>query len=158
MGSYSQALKEGRSMSKAASIPVDSFRSAVDSFPGITERDFFRGYVECASWCGHVLDCPDSEMKSPDELGEPYAPQVWERFRLDCRNFIDETRELLDEAVALGRGWDSLGHDFWLSRNGHGAGFFDRGREEVWRKLQTAAKVHGEAHFYLSDGLIHCHE
>lgn len=39
---------------------------------------------------------------------------------------------------------ETAGSDFWLSRNGHGAGFFDRGNEAVFARLQEAASVYGE--------------
>ena len=44
-------------------------------------------------------------------------------------------------------GMPNAGHDFWLSRNGHGAGFFDRGKrksgvcEIVSRPIATSAAM-----------------
>jgi hypothetical protein len=43
---------------------------------------------------------------------------------------------------------ECAGTDFWLSRNGHGAGFFDRGDDPVFRRLQDAARVYGETYVY----------
>lgn len=45
---------------------------------------------------------------------------------------------------------ECAGHDFWLSRNGHGAGFFDRSdvSEDVRERLQEAAHV-GEFNLYV---------
>lgn len=39
----------------------------------------------------------------------------------DCAKFVEQAGNLLE-------GWDDeqIGHDFWLTRNGHGAGFWDR--------------------------------
>lgn len=34
------------------------------------------------------------------------------------------------------------GGDFWLSRNGHGSGFFCRGDEEFWDELQDIAQAY----------------
>jgi hypothetical protein len=39
----------------------------------------------------------------------------------------------------------SAGHDFSLSRNGHGAGYFDRGYGELGDRLQDAARVYGSS-------------
>jgi hypothetical protein len=52
---------------------------------------------------------------------------------------------------------NSLGHDIWLSRNGHGAGFFDRGYDiDIEKKLMDAAHQIGEDNLYLGDdGLLH---
>lgn len=47
--------------------------------------------------------------------------------------------------------WDSFGIDFWLSRNGHGAGFFDRGLNDVGEKLQAAANTFGSSEVYAGD-------
>jgi hypothetical protein len=43
------------------------------------------------------------------------------------------------------------GHDFWLTRNGHGAGFWDRGLGDLGERLSKAAKVYGEVYLYPGD-------
>ena len=43
------------------------------------------------------------------------------------------------------------GHDFWLTRNGHGAGFWDRGLGERGDRLTNAAHVYGACDLYLGD-------
>jgi hypothetical protein len=54
--------------------------------------------------------------------------------------------------------YDQLGHDFWLSRNGHGTGFKDRGLGDLGDKLHELAKTHGSCHLYLGDdGRIYSH-
>ena len=43
--------------------------------------------------------------------------------------------------------WSRVGHDFWLTRNGHGAGFWDRTDclpEEARDRLTAAAERYGE--------------
>lgn len=47
--------------------------------------------------------------------------------------------------------WDSFGIDFWFSRNGHGAGFFDRGLNSIGDKLQNAAWTFGNTYIYEND-------
>ncbi len=46
------------------------------------------------------------------------------------------------------------GHDFWLTRNGHGAGFWD-GDYEKGDELTSASKPYGEEGLYVSRGKIH---
>ena len=48
--------------------------------------------------------------------------------------------------------WDAeqIGHDFWLTRNGHGAGFWDRGRP-FGDELTRIAESFGTADIYLGD-------
>lgn len=47
------------------------------------------------------------------------------------------------------------GHSFWLSRNGHGAGFFDWSHPallgEACSRLQDAARVYGTVDLYVGD-------
>ena len=46
---------------------------------------------------------------------------------------------------------ERLGHDFWLTRNGHGAGFWDRGLGELGQKLTEATKTFGTSDLYIGD-------
>jgi hypothetical protein len=48
------------------------------------------------------------------------------------------------------------GYDFWLTRNGHGAGFWDRGYGEAGDKLTAFSEKFGEANLYVGDdGMIY---
>jgi hypothetical protein len=94
----------------------------------------------------------------------------------DCEKFFQENEKdliLVSESEAYqgladhedneGGGWHALvGHDFWLSRNGHGTGFFDRafndkpGIEEAFERLQDAAESFGGVWSTVGDdGEIH---
>lgn len=44
-----------------------------------------------------------------------------------------------------------MGHDLWLTRNGHGAGFWDRGLGELGDALSEIARGMGEVHLILGD-------
>ena len=47
---------------------------------------------------------------------------------------------------------EQLGHDIWLSRNHHGAGFFDRGYDnDIEKILMDSAHKLGEIDIYLGD-------
>lgn len=50
----------------------------------------------------------------------------------DCRKFLDAVGTLADQAIAL-RGYSAcqFGADFWLTRCGHGAGYWDRDELKV---------------------------
>lgn len=51
---------------------------------------------------------------------------------------------------------ERAGHDFWLTRNGHGAGFWDGDWPEAGDRLTAASKAFGECHPYVGDdGQIH---
>ena len=49
-------------------------------------------------------------------------------------------------------------HDFWLTRNKHGAGFWDGDwAPEVGKRLTDAAHAYGSCDLYVGDdGMVHC--
>lgn len=77
------------------------------------------GYVECMEWA----DCgPDHETNEIE-----WSTTVAEKAVFDCAAFIAKIPDALAEALSAIEYTDQrLGHDFWLTRNGHGAGFWDR--------------------------------
>lgn len=117
--------------------------------PGMVDK-FFAAYLECALWSS--MD--DSDDSGGEPLDSNYSPDdipedVRERLRAECIDFIAANCETLDKTGA-----DSAqhGHDFWLTRNGHGAGFWDRGYGGVGRELTEAAHVYGSVDLYVADG------
>ena len=51
---------------------------------------------------------------------------------------------------------EQAGHDFLLTRDRHGAGFWDRGLGERGDRLTTAAHPYGDSGFYVGDdGQVH---
>ena len=104
---------------------------------------FVDGYIECALWS--TTDLFDLSDKSLEQLGHSKhsieEPTLLQMIR-DCLYFNLRNHELLDEAYEDGYKQSQAGHDFWLSRNGHGAGFFDHagwGDDTIWDKLQHSA-------------------
>jgi NAD/NADP transhydrogenase alpha subunit len=65
----------------------------------------------------------------------------------DCQQFQADNAELLAQVGTI----KQHGHDFWLTRNGHGAGFWDRGYGEIGRKLTDAAHAWGSSDIYIGD-------
>lgn len=111
--------------------------------------DFYSAYVECALWSSNCENDPDGgpgdpldKEHGPDDL----SPETARRMRADAAEFFLQARELIEE-----KGPSAAGHDFWLTRNGHGAGFWDGDWPENGDKLTTIAEVFGEVHLYLSD-------
>jgi len=49
-------------------------------------------------------------------------------------------------------GYSQAGHDLWLTRNGHGAGFWDRDLGEAGDKLTELSKEMGELTLLQGDG------
>jgi hypothetical protein len=44
-----------------------------------------------------------------------------------------------------------IGHNFWLTRNGQGTGFWDRGNGDIDDKLTELCRPYGEQYLYVGD-------
>lgn len=91
-----------------------------------------------------------------EELGEAsvydIAEEAMKQIVDDCRKFQVDNALALTEAYEAGMSDNQAGHDFWLTRNGHGAGFWDGDwPEPMAAKLDEASKAFGEANPYLGD-------
>jgi len=87
---------------------------------------FITAYIECALWAS--IEGPDDTPMDRDYGLEDFAESTVQSIRLDCEQFIREQAEVLDYVDSTGEHGDTYamaGHDFWLTRNGHGAGFWD---------------------------------
>lgn len=100
---------------------------------------FTRAYLEAALWTSDP-DPGSGEWSEHDEWTiENIAPAAFDEAIEDCRAFQEAHADDLAQA-----GDDAQnGHDFLLTRNGHGAGFWDRGYGDVGRRLTDAAHVYG---------------
>jgi hypothetical protein len=117
-------------------------------------------YVDTALWSTNA-DHLDPEGTGAagamdDHYGaEDIAPEALESMRADLADFIHhaDPRALECWRDELGEG--AIGHDFWLTRNGHGAGFWDRFTAEpdasYGRHLTEKAKPYGESYVYAGD-------
>ena len=82
------------------------------------------------------------------------APETKAQLTADCASFWYRMYYYLEPANQTP---EQAGHDFWLTRNGHGAGFWDGDWPKPWDDLLTTlAKSYGEFNTYLGDdGLIY---
>ena len=119
-------------------------------------------YLECAIWT--------EEERLKEENTEGYEREIKNIIPdadLNIHNFSDNSKIKAYEDIKLflkyagnavdGIDEEQLGHDIWLSRNGHGAGFFDRGYDDKIEKiLMDSAHKIGSADIYLGDdGLLY---
>jgi hypothetical protein len=108
------------------------------------------GYQACATWSTVPLSAIDSDRSFDDLRVCDWTPEADAECRADCERFIRENlAALLRVTDASDYTWERVGHDLWLSRNGHGAGFFGRvrsgdPREDDFDALQAAASALGE--------------
>jgi hypothetical protein len=114
---------------------------------------FVRAYLECALWTS------DPEPGS----GEWSEHDAWTIDRIpaecikraidDCSAFRETYRADLE---AIGASDEQNGHDFWLTRNRHGAGFWDRGYDDtIARRLTDGAHAYGDCDVYSARGWIY---
>ena len=109
---------------------------------------FFQAYVECALWSS--TDDNDQPLDKNYGIGD-LAPATIATMQDDCLAFQQANGE------AIGSEWKQAGHDFWLTRNRHGAGFWDGDWSEPAASILTsAAHAFGECNLYIGDdGLIY---
>lgn len=105
---------------------------------------FTTGYLDSAEWLlPEYIDQNDSILLDRDKL-RGWTQKSIRAAKRDCREFQRANAYLLAQYCELsGRTMESAGIDFWLSRNGHGAGYFDRGNESVFNELQDRAREYG---------------
>lgn len=115
----------------------------------------FDGYVECALWSTSV--CPtDDPDETPEPLDADYESGDIHQDTLDemLTDVVGFVSEYWGDVSTLHPG--SVGHDFWLTREGHGAGFWDRGLGVVGDRLTEACKSYGGYDLYIGDdGMVH---
>ncbi len=109
--------------------------------------EFTRQYVETALWSSNDdHDQPLDKNYGHEDIDDATLAQMI----ADCAAFQFTHGDRMDRDRNQDR--SDGGHDFWLTRNGHGAGFWDGD----WGKhdgdiLSGASKQFGEVNLYVTD-------
>ena len=115
---------------------------------------FTLAYITCALWSSNDESTPEGgEPMDRNYSIEDMTVSCLLRMQADCNKF----RILVKGHLAICPGTDEQnGHDFWLTRNGHGAGFWDRGYDEpIGKVLTNCSKLSfGEANLYIHGGKV----
>ncbi len=113
-----------------------------------------RASLGTALWAG--LDWTDPNADNPAPLDDSYnvddvSPEALAELTRDLTDFTEaNAADLADLDPA------QVAHDFYLTRNHHGAGFWDRGLGDAGDRLTTAAHVYGTSELYPGDdGLLY---
>lgn len=71
----------------------------------------------------------------------------------ECGDFRELVSESLTRAKSIVPTYDDTqaGIDFWMTRNGHGCGYWDRGLGQVGTELTKWAKSYGSMYLYIND-------
>src|SRR6266700_7290935 len=118
-------------------------------------EDMLHGYITTALWSS----TDNSDESGGEPLDANYGPSdiaasSLKSMRKDVVKFVRANKKALAEYAEhlQYKGEDgvyfSAGHDLWLTRNGHGAGFWDRdygGRDDIGEKLTAGAKKLGQS-------------
>lgn len=90
-------------------------------------------YLEAALWTAELDSRNISEVSLPSR----------QKAEADIDRFVEKAGALLD-----GMDETQIGHDFWLTRNGHGAGFWDRGLGKIGDELTKICKEFREMNVF----------
>lgn len=114
------------------------------------------GYIDAIEF----TECsPDSEFTE----GAQFSYDITKEAEEVCTAFYELFKPCLERAMVNNTGytWQGVGHDLWLTRNGHGAGFWDRklgsfGGYDIGDCLSEACKMLGDCCLYEGDdGLLY---
>lgn len=115
----------------------------------MTMDDFTIAYIEAALWSSTTED--ETPM---DEVYDVYDIEAESLLKIqaECAEFQAKHAGLLTQAGTS----EQNGHDFWLTRNHHGAGYWDRGYpKHIGDALTKSANKAGERCLYIAGGKVH---
>lgn len=106
-----------------------------------------KSYLEAALWADSEDGNPDFEGKTIYDFDSLSVEQA----KKDIADFMSKASQIApDELASYDK--SNLGHNIWLSRNGHGAGFFDDNND----KLQDIARnMQGKDIYVGDDGKVY---
>ncbi len=96
-----------------------------------------------------VEDFTEEAVDEADEELQVFLQRVDEAVQVE-EDHEEETQTFEDRDFEAG----DLAHDFWLTRNGHGTGFWDKPEmygARLARTFSGIAKSFGEKHVYVND-------
>ena len=105
-------------------------------------RDILAAYLEAAIW---------ADLKA-DDGGSIEGYAIWEFAQDSIFDAVADVDKFIQQAGPLLDGWAAaqIGHDLWLTRNGHGAGFWDRDLTNK-DELTAIAEKFGTRGIYVGD-------
>lgn len=125
---------------------------SAEAFDGLDA--FTQGYVEAIYWTECNSDNPELEDATMTDL----APEALAAIVADCAAFQADCAVSLQEAYAhetVAYDEHRAGVDYWLTRNGHGAGFWDRGLGAIGDRLSDACRRSSVGVYRGDDGLVY---
>jgi len=104
---------------------------------------FTCSYIEAALWSS--TDNEEEPLAANYDIND-IEPATLAEMAKDCRQFQAKHADLIGDEL------EQAGHDFWLTRNRHGAGFWDGDWPEPAATILTeSANAWGEVDLYVPD-------
>ena len=109
-----------------------------------SEDEALQGYLEALVWT--CLVCTEDAEDSEEPLdalisAEDIPAAIVALARAEVTDFLSGLGDLSDHPECGDP--DRVGHDFYLTREGHGAGFWDGDYPECGEQLTRLARAHG---------------
>lgn len=109
-------------------------------------NEFIIGYKVAALWSS----TDENDVPLDNNYGiEDFSDDADDKIREDCESFVSDNWMSLHDLSP-----QQCGHDFWLTRNRHGAGFWDRGLGNLGNALTEECRPYGEVNLYDHNGLV----
>lgn len=117
---------------------------------------FTESYIEAMLW----VSADDDDFIDGEYGIDDIAPETLETIIAECAAFQTANAADIEAGPANSRragGAVSAGHDFYLTRCGHGAGFWDGDwPEPAASRLTAASEKAGEVTPYVQGGKVYC--
>jgi hypothetical protein len=132
-------------------LAAEAHDDSAPVFNGAETADSSRSLLRTALWssCDDGGTPLDAAGYTPDDI----HPDTREEMEGDLRDFVESNaepiRRLRDNFADCTP--ERIAHDFWLTRNRHGAGFWDRGYGEDGDALTEAAHAYGTVDLCVGD-------
>lgn len=136
--------------------PQETLRNYAIALSTADVDEIVKGYLDAQLWAQFDYDRDDGSGNNPpldenysrDDIADEYVDSVRDEIAeivslhpLAVRMYLNQRKYRRDDGSVD----PHFGHDFYLTREGHGAGFWDRGLGELGDYLTDIAKSYGSA-------------
>ena len=108
---------------------------------------FTRSYLRTAIWSELNEGQPLDRTRNENDL----SSKLLDWAAADCARFQELADEFISNEPDRNCDWEQAGHDFWLTRNGHGSGFWDGDWPMFGDALTELSERFGECSLYVGD-------
>lgn len=135
----------------------DAKEKLLEEYPELTVQftdvndDFVNAYIEAILFT--EVDDDDDPLDRKYEASD-FDDDLIKKITEDCGKFLAKCGHLITRENCKTNidPFKQAGHDFWLTRNGHGSGFWDGDwKKRAATKLTAESQEMGESYVYLGD-------